>query len=245
MFSIFSFYSVPSFASGIEADSSGAALPADCDSDTLDTTSGTANLRADFEANRIDLRWYDNNTMLNVSSTSSDNCTYDTAIDLPTNPTKTGYTFKGWKVRPEYNFASLDETITGNGFSKNANGECKSDRSVWQITTCDADFADLNDNEWKVQYSYGTVYGMSWCSTTTNPGDGVATTINQSGYGINCWCRATGYKPNGSSVKYSPTKPTKWIMQRAYTVDECKEDCALHCAPTSSTAWRASLFGKS
>ena len=233
MFSIFSFYSVPSFASGIEADSSGAALPADCDSDTLDTTSGTANLRADFEANRIDLRWYDSNTLLNVSSTSSDKCTYDTTISLPTNPTKTGYTFKGWKVRPEYDFSTLPTSGTGTeAWSRNEPGHCLTgDSEHINTRPCDSRWNDLQDYEWKVIFNWGTVYGMGLCSSTagTTNGETRTTKPTPAEYGLYCWCKATGYKANGGNIKYASSKNLPWVYVSTDPY-RCYEYCADYCS---------------
>ena len=71
----------------------------DCVESTLGTATGPANLEADWTANTINLEWYNEDTKLTVPTTSN-TCTYDGGITLPsTNPTKTGYTFKGWKVR--------------------------------------------------------------------------------------------------------------------------------------------------
>ena len=229
-----------SFATGIPA-TDGEAQPADCDSDTLDTTSGTANLRADFEANRIDLRWYDNNTMLNVSSTSSDKCTYDTTIDLPTNPTKTGYTFKGWKVRPEYDFTTLPVNQFGTtGYGKSTETSCLHGTTADYTsgsTVCVMDgFNDLNIQEWKTVFPWGTIYGMSKCSSTPGTTKGEHGTPNDT-YDKYCWCRATGYIPNGQSTKYSPLKPTNWtfnsdcnVIYNGRTVNICSTYCAGRCA---------------
>ena len=250
MFSIFSFYSVPSFASGIEADSSGAALPADCDSDTLDTTSGTANLRADFEANRIDLRWYDNNTMLNVSSTSSDKCIYDTSIDLPTNPTKTGYTFKGWKVQPEYDFSSLDTSRSGTERWAKDESTCYHALSGNKagVENCDGEFLELSSYEWKVNFYYGMIYGMSKCTnvsgtwaTSGNPGD-----VN----GKYCWCKATGYKATGSSTISRPLSNPLWVFYNIHgdysSYNACKDTCSRHCTygVIYETVFRRALYGQ-
>lgn len=71
-----------------------------CVYDVLDKYSGTAGLKARWEANNIDLYWYDNGTQLNVPSTSA-SCDYGSNIAIPTSsvPSRPGYTFKGWKLR--------------------------------------------------------------------------------------------------------------------------------------------------
>ena len=71
----------------------------DCVESTLGTATGPANLEADWTANTINLEWYNEDTKLTVPTTSN-TCRYDGQITLPsTNPTKTGYTFRGWQVR--------------------------------------------------------------------------------------------------------------------------------------------------
>ena len=83
--------SCPAFAAtGIGA----SAESANCDNGVLGTYTGPANLRANWNANTINLDFYDGETKL-----SSGTCTYDGGIVLPEDPTKTGYEFDGWKVR--------------------------------------------------------------------------------------------------------------------------------------------------
>ena len=83
---LFSFFISPVFATEINN-------PATCDSGTLSTDTGPTNLRANYESNTLNLTWYDDNSVMDVTS-----CTYGNPINLPTPPTKKGYTFKGWKV---------------------------------------------------------------------------------------------------------------------------------------------------
>ena len=83
------------FASGV----SPTATTADCDNETLSTYGGTTNLQANWGPNKINLYWYSDDTLLDVQD-SADSCFYDGALTIPdTPPTKTGYTFDGWKVR--------------------------------------------------------------------------------------------------------------------------------------------------
>ena len=70
-----------------------------CDTDVLNTDTGPVNLRAEFEPETINLKWYNGDTHLTVPN-ASNTCTYDDAISLPTNPTKPGYKFNGWKAIP-------------------------------------------------------------------------------------------------------------------------------------------------
>nr|MBQ0091188.1 InlB B-repeat-containing protein [Candidatus Enterousia merdequi] len=70
------------------------ATNADCDSETLETNSGSTTLTAEWTANTITLKWYNGDTQY-----STNTCTYDSGITLPLQPTKTGYNFVGWKVK--------------------------------------------------------------------------------------------------------------------------------------------------
>jgi hypothetical protein len=68
--------------------------PMSCDNETLGTYTGPTTLAAQWNANTINLDFYDGENKL-----SSGTCTYDGGIELPNDPTKTGYEFSGWKVR--------------------------------------------------------------------------------------------------------------------------------------------------
>lgn len=59
-----------------------------------------------WEANTINLTWYNdtvanNGTVMDLESTDpAKKCSYDSTLTLPSQPSKTGYTFNGWHVRP-------------------------------------------------------------------------------------------------------------------------------------------------
>ena len=92
---LFMLLTIPTFATGVGSTAS----TADCNNATLNTYTGTSNLSANWQANEIDLHWYNGDTELTVPS-ASQSCTYDGTLTPPaTIPTKTGYTFKGWTVR--------------------------------------------------------------------------------------------------------------------------------------------------
>jgi hypothetical protein len=81
---------------------------ASCDNNTLGQTSGTANVEIDWQPNTINISWYSDSTQLNVQS-SAQSCVYDDDLYLPTTqPTKTGYTFKGWKLSVPSGYTRLD-----------------------------------------------------------------------------------------------------------------------------------------
>ena len=77
-----------------------------CDNDVLSTYSGSANLTANWTGNTINVTWYNGDTEYD-----SNQCTYGGELDVPTAPTKTGYTFKGWRVKSC--FASQVCSLTG------------------------------------------------------------------------------------------------------------------------------------
>ena len=55
---------------------------------------------ATCEANNIALKWYNDNTEVVPENNAAEQCIYNETITVPTNePSKTGYTFGGWKLR--------------------------------------------------------------------------------------------------------------------------------------------------
>ncbi len=93
---LFSVFSTNLFATGISAN----ATSASCDNPTLGTYSGTSNLQANWQSNKIDLYWYSDNAQITNVQSAATSCNYDGTLNVPSStPTKTGYTFNGWKVR--------------------------------------------------------------------------------------------------------------------------------------------------
>ena len=85
-------FTTDSFGTGI-----GNVSSAPCDNETLSKYTGTANVEINWEPNTINLNWYDGDTKLTVAN-NSQTCVYDGTITVPSQPTKPGYTFNGWKV---------------------------------------------------------------------------------------------------------------------------------------------------
>ena len=227
------------------------ASSADCEYDPLQTYSGTSNLQASWDANEINLRWYNNNTLMGVESSSS-GCTYDSTLTPPTAPSRTGYTFKGWHVRPTMNFSEIPTDVNGTkrwaiGWYNNAN-YCWYDTntgSAWNVA-CDRDATfskELQTYEWKVRYSHGELYGMSGCSTTSG-------SLRQSGNpvigsGKYCWCKATGYKANGSSEVKGSLSALSWVSYGDRgSASTCAQSCVTYCAYYTeyNSAFRVALF---
>ena len=230
-----SIFTLPVFGSGINAN----IASAPCTNTTLETYSGNTNLQADWQPNTIDLRWYDNNTLLTVQS-AANTCVYDDTLTIPsTAPTRKGYTFAGWQVRPEYDFSTLPVNEAGteawglgaNGYRiyyENTFGKCESAGCPNTL-----DFSGLDNGEWKVSFSWGTLYGTSMISSSN-------TSPTESVNGAYCWCRVTGYIPKNGNIKYAP-KSANWIYQSNCTKSTsnickpvCSGRCALHITPYSN-----------
>ena len=63
-----------------------------CNQAVLNTTEGSAALEAIYTPNTIGTTWYSDGVQLEVDNAAT-SCTYDSAMTLPTNPTKAGYVF--------------------------------------------------------------------------------------------------------------------------------------------------------
>ena len=225
-------FAAPCFATGVSGDS------ATCDSGTLSTDTGPTNLRANYESNVLNLKWHDENGTPITTNT----CTYGGTITMPTAPTKRGYTFKGWKVIPKYDFTTLD--INKNGrhrYVKRMSSLCMEDGT---IVTCDVNFSDLSRMDWKVLFDYGMIYGMSKC---TNVG-GTNYTAGDPGRedGKYCWCKAKWYKQTSDDTFYESSSVLSWIY--LYSLSEknnCENYCADACAAyiQAHIDFRRAVFG--
>ena len=220
----------------------------------MGTATGPVKLRARFVPEDIGIRWYDGNTQVNVSS-SSNTCEYDTGINLPTTPTRTGYTFNGWKVVPQYDMSTLNAVPNATyswakdsntcRYCDNANNECVRSSEVCNNT----EFKDLNTGDWKVTFSYGTIYGQSRCSVTYS-GQLISDSIDETTGGIYCWCRITGIIPSNQNTRYAP-KQSVWILNKRVSGNigsDCQhQECASGCAIVIKgvIGYRQRAFGQS
>ena len=223
----------PVFASGIASNSA----TAPCTNTTLETYSGNTNLAADWQPNTINLRWYNNNTLLDVQS-AANTCVYDGTLTVPsTAPNRTGYTFAGWEVRPQMDFGTIPTTYSGTphwakGWYENAE-YCLYDtnKGYLQHVDCnsDATYNELQPYEWKVHFYHGDLYGMAGCSKKGDSNGLPGTpTIGEGKY---CWCKATGYKASNTDVIVSPLFPLPWIADNNRDNDVyCNQICAGTCA---------------
>ena len=165
-FAIFSFiFSAPLFATDIPSSAS----TADCKYSPLQVYSGTSNLEAGWQANTIQLHWYNGDDELTVPS-ASQSCVYDGGLTPPTTiPTRTGYTFKGWRVKSCFasqvcglngsavNGLTYDDSdSTAYGYYSH-NGQWKENESTYGLTA----------GGWAVKYtSGGIIKGIASCNST-------------------------------------------------------------------------------
>ncbi len=243
----------------------------DCVESTLGTATGPANLEADWTANTINLEWYNEDTKLTVPTTSN-TCTYDGGITLPsTNPTKTGYTFRGWQVRaaaaPQqtaFDLTTLAEYVEenatqrywrGQAINEYENPNCGSNPKDTNISTCDdlGRLTGLQENEWLSVFSYGKVKGTTRCShsgqvsqvgdTGTPTDDFVTDYVNGNFW---CWCSVTGFaQPN--SDDYISVVSSPWTFGATINMgatDTCARQCAYYCSRVGTTeAIRRGIYG--
>ena len=231
----------------------------ECNEPILNTETGPATLRAQWDANTINLNWYSDDTLLDVQQ-SADTCVYDVAITLPsTNPTKTGYTFGGWRVRSSaFDPATLNATINGDAYYAhgwhNAADYCFAgadniNNQGANICTTEPQVSDLAINEWKIIFNYGTLKGSSLCSTDApTPGHvGQTGTPDENSSGQYCWCKTTGFdaEKDGS---YISVETASWVfMSSNSNATSCLSGCAYNCAYYARTtqSFRVALYGQS
>ena len=254
------------------ADISSSATTAQCVEPTLHRYEGTANLQAQWEANTVSLRWYNNNTMLNPTD-AIDDCEYSGSLTRPTNPSRTGYTFTGWTVSPKIEFSTLSlGSATAISYGK---GEAISNHKdyCWYYDTADhygydicnmSEFTELQQYEWKQPFANGTVYGMAHCTAkpgnhysytwpTANRSEYVATLDEMNTYDTQhnteekkyCWCQATGYKATNQSTIQRPLSSLAWVFSNDNgSASDCAGRCAARCAYYVRwfSAFRAAVF---
>ena len=211
-------------------------------------------MEANWDANIITLHWYsEDNEIQNVPSTSQ-SCTYDgslTPLPVSNVPTRTGYTFKGWRAKSCFNNYScgLNSSLANTNSlwyaSKSSAGLCiyHNENTYDESNNCsDSHITGLNNGEWKVDVSHGVLKGISMCNNvpsntweTTFEGimNGTITTITTEeqliGFIYNS-CTSDAVKP-GNAFNNAGTGQYCWCKMTSYTPingSECN---------TSSSAW--------
>ena len=222
-----------------------------CDESVLNASNGTANLEINWEPNVIPLRWYSGNTLLPVEN-NDDTCTYDGVLNRPTNPTREGYNFDGWRVRPTMDFSTLGTIGAFKRWAKTSN-YCWYETGTWNNTrvTCNSDehFKQLQPYEWIAQDNNTDelLYGMSKCSAKSGDAhsgtwpigykddwteSNIANLDNASGIKRYCWCKVTGYRATEQNPINASLKELPWIFLASFAGDEsnCEANCSKTCA---------------
>ena len=197
----------------------------------------------------VGLTWYDNGTTISGASS----CTVGGTFTPPTPPSRTGYNFAGWKIKPRTcGIEQLDTSIKGTAYGNTKlNGNAGSNESNYGLTT--------GSGQWAVEFSYGTVWGMAKCSETSgNNGSDKWPASSKSDWlktpsdtaGGNCWCQATGFTASGNSYTSGPqcttTASSLWVFFYDFgSSGICELSCAYGCAANVryGAAIRAGVYG--
>ena len=146
--------SSPSYSSGITSNANSAT----CDNSTLETYTGTSNLTANWNANTINVTWYNDDTQF-----ASNSCTYGGPLTMPNDiPTKPGYTFGGWRVRQAAGCTFANQVCSLNGSAVNALTYDDNDSTTFGCYSHDGQ-NNLNES------TYGLTAG-GWAVKDTNGG---------------------------------------------------------------------------
>ena len=196
-------------------------------------------------ANTVELHWYDNDTELSVSTTSQ-SCEYGGTFDVPTPTPREGYVFTGWRVKQavQCSLSGLDPSIDTSWDATHIRWKSIDPTNAYTMADVlgTENSSDLNNGEWAVTFSYGTVKGMAKCSSTKGSYATPGTPSDTNGQ--YCWCQATNYTPNGGN-QCNVASPS-WVFDDDYeSASYCAYVCAFDCAylVLVSAAFRRALFG--
>jgi len=180
---------------------------------------------AQYSAVMIGLTWYDNGSTISGASS----CTLGGTFVPPTPPARPGYRFTGWKVKeihaptdcgiPDLN-TSTDGTT--HAYATLNNRESGIGESTYGLTQ--------GSGQWATQFSYGTVYGMANCNTTSGT-YAVAAEIRTESSGLYCWCQATGFTPTSNDYTGGPQctvfpVSSSWVFVEDF---DTSSNCAIAC----------------
>ena len=148
-----------------------------CDNGVLSTYSGSANLTANWQGNPITVTWYNGDTQYD-----SNQCTYGGDLTMPSSiPQKTGYTFRGWRVKQADTscFAASVCSLTGsqvNGLTGSDYGYNSHDGQDAENTST---YGLTSTGSWAVEFTNGGVArGIASCNNTdSNTFDTVMTAM--------------------------------------------------------------------
>ena len=194
------------------------------------------------------INWYVGTTLYDTTS-----CQTGGDIDLPTPPTKRGYTFNGW-TSGIYDMSTLNTTTNGiRYYACNADGSCYyldtrvGITSATQTNCTNDNFSDLGLRQWKAFFDYGTVYGEGMCSdtaggTTGAVGNPTATTSSSK----QCWCRVTGFISSDNNMLYKPAVLRWAFAYGSGSTAGCNSNCTDRCGHDVQRykSLRNGLYGK-
>ena len=226
--------SVPAIADPVTPNIAVGTNPADCTEPVLGTTSGTSNLEANWNPNTLYLEWIsDADPNYSPNNKSSETCTYDSGITIPTNnPSKTGYTFAGWHVKSVTQSCGLSKWTSGtvqNYGYKSVNGQ-----------GANMNDTGLSNGEWFVETSTGTLKGLARCSNKAGNHNDFAfdndssnwlaseDQLTQAGHGLYCWCAVDTL----NNVSCPKTSTSSWVFSLEadhMEHDDCLHSCSLYC----------------
>ena len=123
-----------------------------------------------------------------------------------------------------------------------------------------SNYGIASDNTWAVEFSYGTVWGKSRCSTTSGdnhfwawdaPSSDWTGSPAQESNGTYCWCQVNGFTASGNSYTSGPSCTTTasdtWVVYddgtetAAYCASNCAYDCAF--ATQNGVEFRMAVYG--
>ena len=218
----------------------------------------------DWQPNNIELHWYNGDT--EITSGVQTSCVYDGTLTPPTTiPTKTGYTFKGWRVKQaQCGFASSVCGLTGNDLN-NLPYVDHGYKSIDGERTYNANTYNLTENgTWAVELSNGGIMrGVGICNNTSPTvrdtimeglingtmtgeqaqaavygsceSDAIQSNINNTPGGY-CWCKMTSYTPSGESACNLVTSSWVSILNTDEGAESCAHGCTEACASFNSSS---------
>ena len=203
-------------------------------------TSGNVSLRTVYQPKSVPITWESNGTT--VATTS---CTYDTQLQLPSAPSRLGYTFRGWELRAQCLIPSTDVNNNAEWDSPgcldiNGAGVCAG-KTGWAQNA--PNYGITQPGEWGVSWSNGDkVTGVALCSAHSgdhhdyqwdgNSSDWTSdetTLISASGETQYCWCKATHYTANNAQ-QCSLSSPVWVYINDSSLADNCAYNCPFGCA---------------
>ena len=167
-FAVFSILiSAPLFATAPDIDTA----TASCSDDVFNSNTGPVNIEVNWEPNDITLHWYNGDTEIQNVPVASQSCTYDGTLTPPTTiPTKTGYTFKGWRPRQvQCSFASSVCGLTGSAVDGLTDSDIGYISNDGQNTENTSTYGLTSTGSWAVEFTNGSVIrGTAICNSTSS-----------------------------------------------------------------------------